>query len=181
MERLAARLLERYADIEFSHRVEAPSSTPRRPSRTLERNQDRWNPHLSTVPSEGTGSQLEERSSHTIRIPNSSPVSKSSFMAMNSQGSSDIPPLPSPPPVRETSDLPSLPNPPAISQRDITGSTIRVVNNPENDLPTPLPPVPGSRGSEYLGVASGDNRNSVVIKRGSRVSFFRDSIPAWAK
>lgn len=160
--------------------MEPPRFTPRRPSRT-ERSQDRWNPHLSTVPSEGTNSQSKGRSSHTTWLPESSRVSKSSFTAMNARGSSDVPPLPSPPPTRESSGLPPLPSPPAIPQRDVTGSTIRVVNEPEDDLPTPLPPIPGSRGSEYLGVASGDNRHSVVTKRGSRASFFRDSIPAWAK
>ncbi|CAD6578542.1 MAG: hypothetical protein ASARMPRED_008753 [Alectoria sarmentosa] len=161
--------------------VEPPNSAPRRPSRTLERNQDRWNPHLSTVPSEGTGSQSEGRSSHATWIPDYSRVSKSSFTAMNARGSSDMPPLPSPPPAHESSDLSPLPNPPAFSQRDVTGSTIRVVNDLEDDLPTPLPPIPGSRGSEYLGVASGDNQYCVVTKRGSKASFFRDSIPAWAK
>lgn len=157
------------------YRVEPPNSTARRPSRTLERNQDRWNPHLSTVPSEGTGSQSEGRSSHTPWIPESSRVSKSSFTTMNPRGGSDMPPLPSQP------SAPPLANPPAVLQRDVTGSTIRVVKDLEDDLPTPLPPIPGSRGSEYLGVASGDNRHSVVTKRGSRATFFRDSIPAWAK
>ncbi|KAF6241543.1 hypothetical protein HO173_000254 [Letharia columbiana] len=161
--------------------VEPPNSTARRPSRTLERNQDRWNPHLSTVPSEGTGSQSEGRSSHTPWISESSRVSKSSFTTMNPRGGSDMPPLPSQPSTRESSNLPSLANPPAVLQRDVTGSTIRVVKDLEDDLPTPLPPIPGSRGSEYLGVASGDNRYSVVTKRGSKASFFRDSIPAWAK
>ena len=155
-----------HADFEFFNRVEPPNSAPPRPSRTSERNQDRWNPHLSTVPSEGTGSQSEGRSSHATWIPDYSRVSKSSFTAMNARGSSDMPPLP---------------NPPAFPQRDVTGSTIRVVNDLEDDLLTPLPPIPGSRGSEYLGVASGDNQYSVVTKRGSRASFFRDSIPDWAK
>lgn len=169
-----------HADFGFS-RVEPPDTTSRQPSRTLERNQDRWNPHLSTVPSEGTGSHSEGRSSHTTWLPESSRVSKSSFTAMNSRGSSDMPPLQSPPPAREGSNLPPLPNPPIFPRRDVTGSTIRMVNQSEDDLPTPLPPIPGSRGSEYLGVAPRDNRHSVVTKRGSRASFFRDSIPAWAK
>ena len=164
-----------------STRVEPPNPTPRRSSRTLERNQDRWNPHLSTVPSEGTGSQSEERSSQTTWLPESSRVSKSSFIFNNAPESSDIPLLPSSPPARESSDLPPLPNPPVIPQRDVTGSTIRVVNEPDDNLPNPLPPIPGSRGSEYLGVGLGDNRHSVVTKHGSRASFFRDSIPAWAK
>ena len=161
--------------------MEPPNITPRRPSRTLERQQDRWNPHLSTVPSEGTGSQSEGRSSHTIWLPESSRVSKSSFTAMNARGSSDMPPLPGPALAKESSDVAPLPAPSAFSKRDSTGSTIRVVNESQDYLPTPLPPIPGSRGSEYLGVTSGDNRYSVVSKPGSRASFFRDSIPAWAK
>ena len=92
-----------------------------------------------------------------------------------------MPPLPSPARARESSDLAVLSDPPAGPGRDITDSTIRVVNEPEDDLPTPLPPIPGSRGSEYLDAASGDNRYGVVTKRGSRANFFRDSIPAWAK
>lgn len=161
--------------------VEPPNSTPQRPSRTFERHQDRWNPHLSTVPSEGTGSQSEGRSSRTTWLPESSRVSKSSSTAMNVRGSSEMPPLPSPPAPQESSDLAALQDPPVALRRDVTGSTIRVVNEPEDDLPTPLPPIPGSRGSEYLGVPPGDKRRSVVTKRGSRASFFRDSIPAWAK
>ena len=162
-------------------RVEPPNFTPRRPSRTLERQQDRWNPHLSTVPSEGTGSQSEGRSSHTTWLPESSRVSKSSFTTVNPRGNSDMPPLPGPAPPQRSSDLAPLPDPPVFPKRDSTGSTIRVVNEQEDDLPTPLPPIPGSRGSEYLGIASGDNRYSVVSGRGSKASFFRDSIPAWAK
>ena len=162
-------------------RVETPDSATRGPSRTLERNQDRWNPHLSTVPSEGTGSHSEGRSSRTTWLPESSRASRSSFTTRNARGSLDQHPLPSPPSAPESSDLPPLPHPPAALQRIGTGSTIRVVNEPEDDLPTPLAPIPGSRGSEYLGAASGDNRCSVVTKRGSRASFFRDSIPAWAK
>lgn len=174
-------LSERHADFEFMCRVEPPDSTPRRPPRTLERHQDRWNPHLSTVPSEGTGSQSEERSSHTTWLPESSRVSKSSSAAINIRGSSDMPSLPGSPASRESSHLPPLPSPPATPQRDITGSTIRVVNTPRDDLPTSLPPIPGSRGSEDLGAALGDSRYSIITKPGSRASFFRDSIPAWAK
>lgn len=172
---------QRYADFELFCRAEPPNFTPQRPSRTLERHQDRWNPHLSTVPSEGTGSQSEGTGSHTNWLPESSRVSKSSFTAVNARASSDMPPLPVLSPAQESSIVAPLPRPPAFSQRDVTGSTIRVVNDAEDDLPTPLPPIPGSRGSEYLGVIPGDNRYSVVTKRGSRTSFFRDSIPAWAK
>ena len=161
--------------------MEPPHFTPRRPSRTLERNQDRWNPHLSTVPSEGTGSQSEGRSSHTAWHPENSRMSKSSSTATNTQESLGVPPLPNLAPGLASLDLVPSPDPPAVPRRSITGSTIRVVNEAENDLPTPLPPIPGSRGSEYLGAASGDSRYNIVTKRGSTASFFRDSIPAWAK
>ena len=161
--------------------MEPPNIALRRPQRTLERQQDRWNPHLSTVPSEGTASQSEGRSSHTTWLPESSRVSKSSFTPVNARGSSDMPPLPGTPPAQGSPNVSPLPDPPAFSKRDSTGSTIRIVNEPQDDLLTALPPIPGSRGSEYLGATSGDNRFSVANKRGSRASFFRDSIPAWAK
>ena len=92
-----------------------------------------------------------------------------------------MPPLPSPALARENSDLAVLSDQPAGPGRNITDSTIRVVNETEDNLPTALLPIPGSRGSEHLGAVSRDNRHSVVTKRGSRANFFRDSIPAWAK
>lgn len=161
--------------------MEPPNITPRCPPRTTERQQDRWNPHLSTVPSEGTGSQSEGRNSHTTWLPESSRVSKSSFTPMNARGSSDMPPLPGMTPAQGSPNVSTLPDPSSFSKRGSTGSTIRVVNEAQDDLLTALPPRPGSRGSEYLCSTSGDNRFSVFNKRGSRASFFRDSIPAWAR
>ncbi|MCJ1458390.1 hypothetical protein MMC28_008762 [Mycoblastus sanguinarius] len=157
--------------------AEMPTSV-RRTLRTVERDPDRWNPHLSTVQSEGTSS--EGRSSQNMWLPDSSRVSKSSSIAINPRESSELPPMPSSPP-QGSLDLFPLPIPPPVYRRDITGSTIRVVNEREDDVPSILPTIPGSRGSEYLAAPSTDNRASVVTKRGSRASFFRDSIPAWAR
>ncbi len=162
--------------------LEPPTSTPERPQRPLERDQARWNPHLSTVPSEGTGSPLEGRSSKSISLPGSNRVSKSSSMVLNGRGSSDLHQLSNPPPSGDSPGVPSLPSPPPVHHRDLTGSTIRVVNEREDHVPT-LQPIPGSRDSAIPGFvsASGGHRNSVVTKRGSNRSFFHDSIPAWAK
>lgn len=172
--------------------AESPSTTPERPQRTLERNQSRWNPHLSTVQSEGTGSLSEGRSSQSMWLPDSTRVSKASSMALQGRESSDLPPVPSPPPsgAKSTSppplgadlDVPRLPSPTTIQHRNLTGSTIRVVSEQDDHVPA-LQTIPGSRDSAHLGVpaASGDNRNSFVAKRGSNMSFFRDSIPAWAR
>lgn len=160
--------------------VEHPFPEPRRPPRT-ERTVDRWNPHLSTVPSESTGSQSEERNSQSIWLPDSSRMSKASYIPINARGSSDLPPIPVPPPSRPDSDLPPLTNRALIPPRDVTGSTIRVVNEQEDDLSNMRPLIPGSSGSQFLGVTPGDKRGSVVTKPGSKASFFRDSIPAWAR
>ena len=163
--------------------VDPSDSFVQRPQRVFERNPDRWNPHLSTVPSEGTGSQSEGRSSQSTRHPDSNRVSKSSSMALGGRMSSDQPPIPSPPPMRNSSDIPDIAEPPPVRSRDVTSSTIRVVNEEEDDVPNKLATIPGSRGSEHLGHPSkaGDNTQSVVTRRGSRTSFFRDSIPAWAR
>ena len=147
-----------------------------------ERNPDRWNPHLSTVQSlrsEGTGSSSEGRASKNMWPPDSTRQSKSSSNGANARGSSELPALPSP--LGESAHTPPLPSPPPVHRRDFTGSTIRVVNESEDramDLP---PTIPGSRGSEYLGASQREHRNSVVTRPSSRASFFRDSIPAWAK
>lgn len=166
--------------------AESPIAQPQKTQRAVERAQERWNPHLSTVQSvrsEGTDSQSDERASQSMWLPDSSRVSKSSSsMAMYARGSSDLPPVPSPHPPQGSSDLPSLPILLPIQQRDVTGSsTIRVVSEQDDELSTLPPPIPGSRGSEFLVAPRGDNRGSPVTKRGSRASFFRDSIPAWAK
>ncbi|KAI4154195.1 MAG: hypothetical protein LQ341_000408 [Variospora aurantia] len=126
-----------------------------RPQRTLERNQDRWNPHLSTVPSEST----EDRGSFRVWTPGPAELSTTSL---------------------EASHL-SI----AGQQRDPTGSTIRIVNESDDNVSNLLTPIPGSRGSAYYSILSGGSRNkrkSVPQARPtSKGSFFRDSIPGWAK
>lgn len=162
--------------------AEASSSVSQRPQQLTERYHDRWNPHLSTVQSEGTGSPSEGRSSQSIWLPDSSRVSKSSSMALNGRGSSDLPIMPRSPGHEASPDVPPLPSPPPVHRRDFTGSTIRVVSEQE-DTVSKLQPIPGSRDSEHLGAPFGPElkRNSVVMRPSSRASFFRDSIPAWAK
>ena len=151
-------------------------------SNRLERYHDRWNPHLSTVQSEGTGSQSEARTSQSMWLPDSSRVSKSSSMALNGRGSSDLPIMPTSPVGEGSMNASRLQIPPQVHSRDITSSTIRVVSEQEDTI-TNLQPIPGSRDSEHLGQppVTGAKRNSMMARPSSRASFFRDSIPAWAK
>ena len=164
--------------------AESPTSAPQRAPRIPERNPARWNPHLSTVPSvrsEANGSQSEGRSSQNTWLDSSRVSKSSSSMGASARGSSDLPPIPRPQRHRGNSDSPPLPSPPPVRHRDSTGSTIRVVNEQDDRALNVPPTIPGSRDSAHLGVPSGDNRNSVVTRPSSRASFFRDSIPAWAK
>ncbi|KAL9129853.1 MAG: hypothetical protein Q9217_001808 [Psora testacea] len=171
-------------------------TAPQQPPRVLERAQDRWNPHLSTVQSEGTSSSASgERTSQNMWLPDSSRASKSSSNFLNPRMSSDVPSVPgkssseyatSPPTKTILNALPSqspdLPTPPEVHRRDFTGSTIRVVNERGNGTLRLPPTIPGSRDSELITSNEFEGRRSVVITRsGSRASFFRDSIPAWAK
>ena len=173
------------------------SLTPsRQPPRALERAQGRWNPHLSTVQSEGSPSSASgERSSQSMWIPDSSRASKSSSNVYSPRMSSV------PPPVRRKDSFdyaasapskpilsprpgppPDLLMSPPVRQRDITGSTIRVVDTHEKETLRLPPTIPGSRDSELEASGTVDGRRSgVVMRPGSRASFFRDSIPAWAK
>ena len=153
--------------------VEPPTSVLETDQRAGGRNLERWNPHLSTVHSEGTASQSEGRSSQSTWFPDSSRVSKSSSMAFTGRGSPDQPSIPTSPPSQ---------SPQSFQHRNSTGSTIRIVNE-QKDTGPKLQPIPGSRGSEFLGVPPPpeDVRPNVVARPGSRASFFRDSFPAWAK
>ena len=164
--------------------AESPTSAPQQAPRVPERNPNRWNPHLSTVPSvrsEATRSQSEGRSSQNIWLDSSRVSKSSSSTGANARGSLDLPPIPRPQRHRGDYDSPPLPSPPPVRHRDFTGSTIRVVNE-QDDRALDVPPtIPGSRDSAHLGVPSGNNRNSVMTRPSSRASFFRDSIPAWAK
>lgn len=126
-----------------------------RPQRTLERNQDRWNPHLSTVPSEFTeGCGIES-------------------------------PWVSGPVGNSTTSFDASHSPAARQHRDPTDSTIRMVNESDDYVSNVLSPIPGSRGSAHYSILSGGSRKkkrSVPQARPtSKGSFFRDSIPAWAK
>lgn len=121
-------------------RAESSRYAPR-PSRTFEHQPDRWNPHLSTVESEGTP---------------------------------------------DLSNPPSLPALSPHRSRNTTGSTIRVVNERDDNVPEMLSPIPGSRDSGFRSFFSRDSypslrRNALQTRPGRRGSFLRDSIPAWAK
>ncbi|KAL8791460.1 MAG: hypothetical protein Q9213_000077 [Squamulea squamosa] len=126
-----------------------------RPQPQVIRNHDRWNPHLSTVPSEFS----EERESDHVWAPNSIGMSTSSLDVTHQPG--------------------------AHQPRDLTGSTIRMVNESDDNVSNLLSPISGSRGSAYYSILSRGSRNkrkSVPQARPtSKGSFFRDSIPAWAK
>lgn len=123
-----------------------PSKRPLR-SRPSERRQ-KWNPHLSTVHSEGW---VERQSGAST-------------------------PLAPPAPVRTRS-------------RDVTGSTIRVVTEEDDDRPTQKQPRKvRSRPSGLLAKISSQsmrrkaqNAGEMRTEIGSRGSFLRDSIPAWAR
>lgn len=144
--------------------AETSENAPKRPSRNPARNPNRWNPHLSTVESEG----MTDRSSGSLYFAGSSRNSR----APNSR--TDTPPLP------------VFPRPAYGHRRDVTESTIRVVNEQE-DVVTGLAPVPGSRSSTRLSIFSsnsdrGNRRSAIHSPRpSSRGSFFRDSIPGWAR
>jgi hypothetical protein len=143
----------------------SPSEAIARPTRHPNRGSGRWNPHLSAVPSEDT----EERNSGTTRRPDSSNPSDAHYASFPSN----------------TRMLP--PHPALLTvTRDVTDSTIRVVNERE-DAGTALPPlpVPESRGSSYPGYTGRSlqdaRRNTLQPRPSSRGSFRRDGIPAWAR
>lgn len=144
--------------------AETSENAPKRPSRKPTRNPNRWNPHLSTVESEG----MTDRSSGSLFFADSSRNSR----APNSR--TDTPPLP------------VFPRSAHAPRRDVNASTIRVVNERE-DVVTGLAPVPGSRSSARFSVFSSNsdrgNRRSAIpsTRPSSRGSFFRDSIPGWAR
>ncbi len=177
--------------------AESSGTIAHRPPKAAERYQDRWNPHLSTVQSEGTGSNSDgARNSQGTWRGDSSRASKSSSSVLSPRMSSDQPPVPRrssdlPAPLRTKPGLPPLPSPPLnlpnfpppARQRDVTGSTIRVVHEEGSDVPDLPRTRPAPRGSSYYGdTPQGSARNSQFNNRpGSRASFFKDGIPAWAK
>ncbi|KAL8744646.1 MAG: hypothetical protein Q9190_003129 [Brigantiaea leucoxantha] len=143
----------------------ANDSTARQ-QRAVERDSGRWNPHLSTVQSEVT----DEKEDSGIWDVSSAGMSTTSLNATNQ---SDILQVPTRPP-------------PALGQhRDLTGSTIRMVNESQDNVSNLLSPIPGSRGSAFYSVFSRESRSfrrsGGQARPTSRGSFFRDSIPAWAR
>ena len=150
----------------FSHKI------PRRPVGMSERSaEEQRNSHLSTIHSEGT----DERSSVSDEARQQRITSVTSSLVVDGSSiSSYYPPVP--------------PSTVFARARDVTNSTIRVVNEEGDnisDLPTPilrgqtssffnLPPAERtqSRSSHYSMTRTG---------AGSRGSFLRDSIPAWAR
>ena len=147
----------------------AKSSTiaiPKRAVRMNDSNETRkWSPHLSTVQSEATG----ERSSSSTRHERIDMQSSSSSMAVDRSSTS--------------SRFPTLPVPALVPRRDSSGSTIRVVGE-ESDVVTDMPsPNLRSYNFGFPSLVSADSRrgSTITTRPGSRGSFLRDSIPAWAR
>ena len=134
------------------------SVIPRRPVGMDQSNRpEKWTPHLSMVQSEGTA----DRSSGLME---SEALSNTSSMHVDQYSISD--------------DYPVPPEPAFIRSRDATGSTIRIVGE-RNDTVSNMP----SRNSALLNIRSpGSRRGSTTTTgMGSKGSFLRDSIPAWAR
>ena len=125
----------------------------------------KWSPHLSTVQSEGTG----ERSSTSTRHAGLDVPSNTSSMAVDRSSA--------------LFSNPTLPVPAFVSQRNSSSSTIRVVGE-ESDIITDMPsPNLHSYNSGFPNLVSADSRrgSTITTRPGSRGSFLRDSIPAWAR
>lgn len=149
--------------------AESIASPVPRPLRVVNRDVERWNPHLSTVHSE----DADDRHSGSMWRQDSGGTSgRSSFPSNSFSDRSDMPLAPRPAQVRRS--------------RDYSGSTIRVVKE-SNDNLTALPPIPGSRDSAVYSVVSRNSfrrrsrRNTLQTRPSSRGSFLRDGIPAWAR
>lgn len=149
-------------------------SVPKRTARTHEQDAPRrWNPHLSTVHSELTDENGNEGFSLPAQygLPGTITPSKA---VENQSGASDAlePPRPLFP-----------------RNRDGTGSTIRVVTEDDNKPKDAQPQTLRSRASGVLSVLSSSSvkrkkslkSGEVRTEPGSRGSFLRDSIPAWAR
>ncbi len=148
-------------------------SVPKRPSRMSEHNSSRrWNPHLSIVRSDSTGEGSNER--YPLPVQEAEPASVTSSMVVEGQLEASGPLAP--------------PRPLFPRNRDGTGSTIRVVDQ-EDDRTTNLQSRPlRSQASGFLSILSSGSvkrkaqrPSEVRTEPGSRGSFLRDSIPAWAR
>ena len=153
--------------------AETTLTIPRRPTRTNEQDAARrWNPHLSTVHSESTDEGGDDRRSFPLQGAGTASVSSPVVVGSQSGISGPLAP------------------PRALfpRNRDGTGSTIRVVNE-DDDRPTEPPSRPlRSRGSGIRSILSTSSVKRKSLKAGevrtelgSRGSFLRDSIPAWAR
>ena len=163
------------------------------PSKAAARLQEPWNPRLSTVPSEQSNSGSQEQSRSTMwsgrttrsisqdlspRIssnPSLMPTGSSQEVSRLSRSYDSGSSRPSP--------LSEVRVPPPIKQRDFSGSTIRVVDRSDDRNALNVPPtIPGSSGSATPRTVGTRDRNTTTqLRPSSRASFFRDSIPAWAK
>lgn len=146
---------------------------PKRPARTHgEDAPRRWNPHLSTVHSGSTDETSNEEISLSAQYGGTGSIDPS--MAVEEQSG--------------PSDALEPPRPLFPRNRDGTGSTIRVVNE-SDDKPKDAPPQTlRSRASGVLSILSSSSvkrkapkSGEVRTEPGSKGSFLRDSIPAWAR
>ena len=128
---------------------------------------NRWTPQLSMIESEATGN----RNSGSVRLVGSDQPSYRSSMAVDMSSSSSNTHLQRPQPALRRS-------------RDITGSTIRMVGEEEGDTLSDMrSPALRSQASGYLSQRGDISRSNSILSTGpgSRGSFLRDSIPAWAR
>ena len=145
---------------------------PRRPVGMSDRSvEEQRNSHLSTIHSEGTN----ERSSGSDEARRQRVTSATSSLTVDGSSiSSYYPPVP---PVTVFA-----------RSRDATNSTIRVVNEEGDDISDLPTPILRGQTSSFFHLPSAErtqSRNShysmTRTGAGSRGSFLRDSIPAWAR
>lgn len=152
--------------------AETSISIPKRTTQRGERNTSRrWNPQLSVVHSESSEGSNEQR---PVPRQEGVPASVSSSTVVENQ-SNQYPPLEPP--------LALFPR-----NRDGTGSTIRVVDQDEDRNMHSQSQPPPSQGSGFRSMLSSKSIKRKPVKSsevrtepGSRGSFLRDSIPAWAR
>ncbi|MCJ1356592.1 MAG: hypothetical protein MMC33_006587 [Icmadophila ericetorum] len=142
--------------------AQSSTNVGKRSSRNYPNEEDqmsKWTPHLSTVPSVNSGDR------NSGPMASELPSNTSSMAIDRSSLSSYYPPMPT-----------------FSRQRDVTGSTIRVVGE-DDDIATDLPTSPNPNRRSDFTILSADSRRDSTITTGpgSRGSFLRDSIPAWAR
>lgn len=166
------------------------------PVKAAGRLQQPWNPRLSTVPSEMTNPTSGEQSRSTMWYSDSERTTRSLSKDLSLGGSTHQSLMPNrssqevsrlsrsydtgssqPSPVSDIS------RPPPVKQRDVSSSTIRVVKERDGRDTLNVPStIPGSSGSPTTRtVGSRDGVSDTVPRPSSRASFFKDSVPAWAK